>query len=266
MLNMTLYKREIKGSWKLFAIFAAVLTMYISMIITMYDPETMSLLDEFAKTMPEIMNAVGMASGASSLLGFMSSYLYGMLLLVFPMVFLIIRGNSLIAKYVDRGSMVSLLSAPVKRYTIPFTQMKVLSTCLILLIAYITILQIAVSEISFPGQLEIGKLLLLNLGLLCVQLFIGGICFFASCLFSDTKHSIALGAGLPTLMYVIQMIANMGGDLENAKYFTFFTLFNPDGLMTGDTSAIVRIIVLFIGSIILFGAGIAVFSKKDLHI
>lgn len=266
MMNFTLYKREMKGSWKLLAIFAAVLTMYLSMIIGMYNPALSKTLDEFAKMLPDVMSAVGMKGGATTLLGFLSSYLYGMLLLVFPMVFTIIRGNALIAKYVDRGSMVALLAAPVKRRTVAFTQMKVLASCIIALIAYVTLLEIAVIGAQFPGELEVGKLLLLNVGLLCLQLFIGGICFLGSCLFSDTKNSVAFGAGIPVLMYVVQMLVNMGGELEKAKYFTFFTLFRPDGILAGETAALAGMAVLFIGAVMLFAAGIFAFGKKDLHI
>ena len=83
-MNLTLYKRELKGSIKLLVIFAAIMTMYISIIIRMYDPEMMATLDNFAKAMPELMAAVGMSAGATSLMGFMISYLYGFILLVFP--------------------------------------------------------------------------------------------------------------------------------------------------------------------------------------
>jgi len=266
MFNATLYRREIKGSWKLFVIFAAVLTLYVVMIVGMYDPKLSSTLEEFAKMMPELMNAVGMNGNTSTLLGFMGTYLYGMLLLILPMVFSIIRANALVAKYVDRGSMVALLAAPVKRRTVALTQMAVLGTCIVTLITYVTALQLMAAQAQFPGELDIGKLLLMNAGLLCLQLFIGGICFFASCLFSDAKYSVAVGAGVPVLMFVIQMLANMGGNLENAKYLTFFTLFNPDKFIAGDQSSVTGILILFAGAVVLFGAGIAVFSKKDLHI
>lgn len=53
MLNMTLYKREMKGSLKLLLIFGAVLTLYISIIIRMYDREMMATLDSFYEVMPE---------------------------------------------------------------------------------------------------------------------------------------------------------------------------------------------------------------------
>ena len=122
MISMALYRREMKGSAKLLVIFGAVITMYVSIIIGMYDPEMMRMLDGFAEAMPELMAAVGMNANAGDLLGFMVSYLYGFILLVFPMLFCILRGNALIAKYVDKGSMTALVAAPVKRRTIALTQ------------------------------------------------------------------------------------------------------------------------------------------------
>lgn len=266
MVNITLYKREIKGSIKLLVIFAAVITMYVAIIISMYDPEQMALLDGIVETMPEIMAAVGMKAGAASLTGFMISYLYGFILLIFPLVFCILRGNGLIAKYIDRGSMVSLAAAPVKRRTIAFTQMTVLVSGILFLVVYSTVLQIVCSELSVPGELDVSELLLLNVGLLCLHLFIGGVCFLSSCIFSDTRYSIGFGTGIPALMYVLQMLSNAGGYAEKAKYFTFFTLYNPDGIIAGDSGAMIGNAVLFIGGIILYLLGIMVFCKKDLHI
>ena len=39
MINMALYKREMKGSIKLLIIFSAIITLYVSVIIYMYDPQ-----------------------------------------------------------------------------------------------------------------------------------------------------------------------------------------------------------------------------------
>ena len=76
MISLSLYKREMKGSIKVLLIFAAVITLYVTVIIRMYDPEMMKTLDDFVKVMPELMAAVGMHAGATSLIGFMISYLY----------------------------------------------------------------------------------------------------------------------------------------------------------------------------------------------
>lgn len=266
MINFTLFGREMKGSVKLLAVFAAVLTMYIACIIYLYDPETMEMLDGFTKAMPELMTAVGMTPGAASLLGFMISYLYGFIMLVIPMIFIIIRSISLVAKYVDRGSMVYLVSAPVKRSTIAITQALSLICGIFILVLYGTVVEIVFAQALFPDQIVISELLSLNLGLFALHIFIGSVCFLCSCAFSDLKLASGFGAGIPILMYIFQMLANMGGSVENFKYLTFFTLFDPEGLASNEPSALISALVLLVGSLILYAISVAVFSKKDLHI
>ena len=266
MLNRTLYIREMKNSLKLLVIFAAIMTMYVAIIITMYDPALMATLDSFVEVIPELMASVGMQAGATSLLGFMVSYLYGFILLVFPMVFCILRANGLIAKYVERGSMVTLMAAPVRRETIAATQMWVLISGIVILLGYITGVEVAVCHTSFPGELDVSQLVKLNAGLLCLHLFIGGICFWSSCLFSETRYSLAFGAGIPALMYVIQMLANVGGKARDLRYVTFFTLFQPEDLLAGESSAYAGAAILLLAGCAMFAAGIVTLSRKDLHI
>lgn len=265
MFNLTLYGREMRRSLLSLVIFAALMTLYVSVIISMYDPMLMGSLDEWVDLLPEIMAAVGMTAGATTLIGFMASYLYGFILLVIPMVFTILHGNALIAKYVDSNAMVALVAAPVKRRTIAFTQMKVLATGIFVLVAYATILEIACAG-QFQGELDVSKLLLLNVELLCLQLCVGGVCFLASCVFSDTKYSIAFGAGVPALMYILQALSNTGDAARGARYFTFFTLYNPNQLIAGEASAVTGIAVLFACACALFITAIEVFARKDLHI
>lgn len=266
MLNFELYKREMKGSIKLLVIFCMIITLYISVIIGMYDPEKMKVFDGFVDAMPELMTAVGMKAGATSLLGFMASYLYGFILIVFPMIFSILRGNGLVAKYVDNGSMVSLVAAPVKRVTIVFTQMLVMVSDIFLLLLYGTLLECIRAESAFPGELDIKTLLILNTGLFCLHLFIGGITFLASCIFSSTKHSVGFGAGIPTLMLVLQMLANEGESAEKFQYFTFFTLFDPNGIVAKENGSLTGVVILFAGAAVLYLLGIVIFDRKDLYL
>ncbi len=67
-------------------------------------------------------------------------------------------------------------------------------------------------------------------------------------------------------MYVLQMLANIGGNAEKAKYFTFFTLFDPDGIIASDSSAIAGMFILLAGAAVLYITGVIVFERKDLHI
>ena len=266
MLNRALYRREMKSSVRLLLILAAILTLYVSVIIAMYDPALMAMLDGFVRIMPQLMAAVGMSAGATSLLGFMVSYLYGFVLLIFPMLFCILRGNGLIAKYVDDGSMVSLMAAPVKRRSVALTQAVVLVSGLLLLVAYTTLLEVICVAVSFPEELDVAGLLALNGGLCCLQLFIGGICFLISCAAPDARTSLGFGAGIPALMYVLHMLANLGGAAAKAKYFTVFTLFDPSGLLAGSGAALAGTLALLAGAIGLYALSVAIFCQRDLSI
>ncbi len=266
MLNATLYLRGMKRSVKLLIVLCAVTTMYVWIIISMFEPQMAKMLDGYVDLMPELMSSMGMVAGATTLIGFICSYLYGFVLLVIPMLFCIIEGNALVAKQVDDNSMTSLLAAPLKRRTIILTQLCVMISGILIIDIYTTVLELICANHYFPGELDAGELLLLNVGLLALHLFIGGVCFTASCLFSEVKYSLAFGAGIPILMFVLKMLANMGGNAENVKYATFFSLFQPNEIAAGDHGALVCVAVMFVGAILLYGAGCTVFCKKDLHI
>lgn len=266
-MNATLYKREMKSSWKLLAIFTAILTMYVVLIIVMYSPETLEMFRQFSATMPQ-MSAFNMDFTAESLtlLGYLTSGLYGFILIVFPMIFSIIRGNGLVARYVDRGSMASLLAAPVRRRTVAVTQMTVLITGIVWLIVYATALEIITIAMHAPGQVDIATLLMLNAGLLSLHLFIGGVCFLASCIFDETRHSLAMGAGLPGLMYILQLLAQAGDKTKAFKYITFFTLYDPDAIAAGESGAMGGPLILLVGAALLYAAAITVFTRRDLSV
>lgn len=264
MINTTLLKRELKSNYKLFIMFAAVLAMYISVIIPMFDPEIGEALAEFEKAMPEMMAAFGMSNSGTTLIEFINTYLFGFLFILFPMIFEIIIANKLIAKYVDSGSMAYLLATPNKRSRIAITQATFMILSIGFLILFITLVGIISSEIYFPGKLDINKYIIMNLGLYCLHLAISGLGFFASCISNDTKLSYSISAGVPIGFFIIKLLANMGGRLENFKYFTIFSLFNTDKLIKGEIAGIVMIIILLIIGVLFYITGIVSFKKRDL--
>ena len=106
--------------------------------------------------------------------------------------------------------------------------------------------------------------LLLNAGLLLLHFAVSGICFFASCLCNEGRTASLLGAGIPVLFLLMQMLSNMGGKLENLKYANLFTLFDPAGLIAGESSALWGLPVLAALGALLYGLGVWVFSRRDL--
>jgi ABC-2 type transport system permease protein len=265
MFSLTLFKREMKANNKLLIIFIYILSIYILSIVYMFNPSSSNAFDDIIKSMPGVMKAFGFALSGNTLIGFIATDLYGMILLMFPVIFYIILGNKLIAGYVDRGSMAYLLATPNKRVKIALTQALCMWVSIGLLITYATVAIIVSSALIHPGLLDIGKLVLMNVVLYFLHVAISGICFLASCISNDTKRSFSIGAGIPIAFFLIQMLANMGGKLENLKYFTVFTLFNANNIISGKNVVFPVIILVAIG-IVLYGIGIYIFSKRDLPV
>ena len=264
-MNGALFKKEMRSSLKLLVIFMAILTMYIVLIIGMYDQKTAQALQQFEKVMPEVMAAVGMQGTPDSLMHFMISYLYGFILLVFPMVYSIIRANGLVAKYLEQGSLVALLAAPVKRTQIVITQLIALISGVVLLLGYCTVLEIITIKQQFPNEFSWQQLLTLNAGLLALHLLLAGFCFLCSVSANDTKQCLTVSAGICALMYVLQMLANMGDKLANLRYFTVFTLFDANKLVA-NTPDYTGSLSLFLAAIVLFISSVWVFKKRELQV
>ena len=265
-VNKQLFILGVKSSWKTMVIFLAVLVMYFGIIIEMFNPEIGQVLIEFEKAMPELMAMFGMESTGTTLIDFVSSYLYGFLMPLMPMIFIIILTNRMIAHYIDRGSMAYLLAAPVKRVSIVMTQIAVLLSGILFMVVFCTVLGLAYSELRFPGQLDIPAYLMMNLGVFTLHLFIAGICFIFSCIFNEEKYSLAFGAGINILAYLFQMVRNFGTDFENLKYLTFFSLYSPRDIAEGSTDSYLGMIILTVGAVILFGLSVIIFKKKDVPV
>lgn len=267
MINMTLFKKNIKSHYKLVLIFMAVLTLYFTIIAGMYDPNDLGIIDMLAsmKLSPELLAAMGFTLTDTSLLGFLGSYFYGLLMLAFPMICYIILGNKLVSDLVDRGSMAYLLATPNTRRKIVMTQAVFLISTITVIVGFVTVLGIAFCSIQFPDLLDVGKFLMLNAGVLLLHLAISGICFLASCVFNESRNAVMVGAGLPIAFLLIQMLSNSGESLEYLKYFTIFTLFNAQNIISGE-NFVIPITILAVVGLILYGAAVKIFEKRDLSI
>lgn len=265
-MSKTLLKRSMKSCMKPWLILFAVICMYTVVIIYMYDDEMASMLNEYQELMPDVMAMMGMNGVASSLLEWAQIYLYGFIMMLFPMIFLIIMNNRLVMEYIDSGSMASLLATPNSRGKIIGTQIFAACVLTILLIGAVTGVGIASCEILFPGELDIVKYVLLNVSTCLLNLVICGISFCAACFSRESKYYYMVGAGLPILFFLIQMISNMGEKLEFLKYATIYTLLPTQAIVDGDLSYLAYDGVLLVMAILLFAVGAFHFTKRDMNV
>lgn len=261
-----LWKRNMKQMVKPFIILFAVLTMYYGVIIYMYDPELMSMLNDYQKLMPELMAAVGMTGATDTLLKFINTYLYGFLMMLFPLIYMLIMGNQYLMRYEDSGSLAEILSAPYSRGKIIVTQAASMLLSVVILMAAVAVMGYGFAEGFFSGELDVRGYIELNLFATLLQLAISAIIFFTACIFQESRNYYALACGLPLMFYLFSMLGNMGDTFAWMKNVSIYSLLPADKIINGDTGTGVYLVVQLVIIVVLYGAGIWRFQKKDLFL
>lgn len=264
-MNLTLFKATLKSNWVVGLVIILVMFMYLSIMISMFDPEGLEGLTAMLELMPkEMIAAMGFDNFGTTLATYLGSAYYNFIAIMFPMIYCIIVGNRLIAKHVDSGSMAYLLSTPNSRLKIVKTQALYFIASVTLIFSLVTILGIGVSQVAFPGELDIAGFILLNIVTMFLFYAISGICFFFSCIFDDTKYSMSFGAGVPIGFFVVNLLANAGDKTAGLRFFTIFTLLDPTQILEGSSFTLVAIISLLAIAGATYLGGIATFNRRNL--
>lgn len=264
-MSRTLFRYTLRSNWILVTIFFAIMFMYLAIIISMYDPESIEDMLALVEMLPEELAALmGFDMGVTDLISFLASYYYSFLIILFPLIYCIILGNRLVAKHVDHGSMTYMLCTPKSRRRIVATQALFMIMSVVVLLGLVAATGLILTGIMFPGELDVGMYMSLNLGAMMLFVALSSICFFFSCMFDDTRHSLAFGGGIPVLFFIISVLANMGMGYEWLRHLTLLTLYNPGSILHGEQSVLIVSLVFAGIAALLYGAGIHIFSRRDL--
>lgn len=258
MLSKPLLKQTIKSNFKLFAIITGVLLLLITIIMSVFVPSTIE--DIKNASAGAAINPLG---DISSLIAFIANQFYGMMAIIFPMIYLIIIGNKLIAAQVDSGSMAYNLSTPTTRTEITSTGVLYLAGSLAVMFGLIAVVGVSVAAIVQPDVLNYGSFLMLTLGCFLLQFALSGIAFFASCISNNASKSLSIGAGIPLTFFAFKLLSGMSDKLEFLKYLSLNTLFDTKAIMAGEGYAVKLIILAAVG-VMFYASAISVFKKKDL--
>lgn len=263
-MSFTLLKTVFKKNWTLLLIFFGVLTLYTTEMILMYNPNDMEGLKSMIKLFPEdLMKAMGFANLVTDLTGYLASWLYGLLMFAFPMVYCIILGNRLVAKMVDNGSFAYLLATPNSRTKIIITQGVYAIVSVALLFAALFGAGVLICTIMFPGTLDIGAFFSLNFTTMLVNMVVMMISFSFSCLFNETKLSLGFGAGIPIAFLLMNMLGGVSKNVDILKKLSIYGFYDPVELVHGGDVAGVNLVYIGI-IVILFVASVLIFKKKRL--
>ncbi len=266
-MNWVLFKATLKNNLGIFFFVTAMLLLYTTIAVSMFDPESAESFEGMIKMLPEgMVKAFGFEGIGTEITGYLANYLYGFIYLTFPVIFISLAANGLIAKHVDSGSMTYLLTTPNTRKTIAITQAAYLIVSLFVIIAFNASVAILMSEIKFAGLLDTGSYIMLNLVTFGTLYVVSSLCFFFSCLFNDSKNSLSFGAAIPILFIVIKMLGAISEDLSFLKYFSLFSLIDTGEILSNNSyNVMVLFGTLLLGTII-YASSIVLFDKRSLSI
>jgi len=266
-MSSSLFKATLKSNWPIALGITLFILIYISTSISMFNPENAEFIESMIKVMPEgLMKALGFINLGTDLTQYLGNYLYGFIFLVFPFIYTSVVANRLIAKHVDRGSMSYLLSTPNTRVKVVTTQAVylILSTSVIFIV--LTGIAIAMSAGIWPGLLSIGLFIVLNLVTLAATLVVSGVSFLFSCIFSESRLSLAFGVGVPLLFVVCRMVHSLSEKIDWLKYLSVYTVVDVEKLLQGGPYTLNVSLILIGVTVVLYGAAIFIFNKKSLII
>lgn len=247
----------------LFSIILLTVATYVFSLLAMYNPDLEKSLISLEKSMPEVFALFGMQDRGTTLLDFIVNYLYRFVLIVTPFVYSSIMCYKLVAKYIEKGSMAYLLNSFYSRKQIMITQGISLIGGNTLIIGFTTLLTILSCFVMFPNQLDVSRFILLNLGLLMLQLFLAMFCFMFTGMFVESKYSIGIGTGIVSFFVILQMLSQVF-DNKWLRYLNPINLFNPDKIIEFDIFAIISIGILFLLAVLFFIIAVKAFENKDL--
>lgn len=194
-------------------------------------------------------------------------------------ILIVILANSLISSQVDRGSMAYVLSTPTKRSAVAITQMVFMIIVPLLIIAIVCATRIGTTYL-FYDEVNVPGILALFGGMYILIEAVCGLCYMGSCIFSQSRKSMAFGGGLAVWFFLASMIGlfgsenmvNTGMGVEELSVFNKLTLvglYDVDALSTVgtgsvDTAFVWKLLILLAVAIVTYAIGAVRFSKKDL--
>ena len=269
-MNKHLLIFNLKTNQTMLLSFLVITLMYSTLATAMFDEETSLLMQQFVNILPEaIVNMVrlmGFTKFGSELTGYLASYLYGFIMFIFPMIFIVMLANKLVSKQVDDTSMSYLLTTPNSRVKVCTTQALTLFINIFTLILINVLIIIAISEIAFPGHLMIGRFIGLNFVLLGVLTVISAMAFLISVLISDYGKAVGLSSGLMGYLFIMNMIKNLSADLDFFKYTTFLSLVDKDRIFDSTLYTLISGSFAMIIGIGIYIMSVMIFNKKSLTI
>jgi ABC-2 type transport system permease protein len=264
-MSMPLFKSTLRSNWVILLIFLLILCLYMGSFISMYSPDSTQSMQEMLKMLPEeLVRAMGIGEMSADLTSYLANYFYGMLIFLIPLIYVAIVANRLVARQVDSGFMAYLLSTPNKRIKIAITQGVWFLLSIAALFVLLTGVTILLCQAAYPGQLDAAAFIRLNVCTFLLTAAVGALSWFFSCVCNDVKYSLTFGAGIPVLLFMMNLFGGIRENLGWLGALSPYGLFKAGDIIRGSADMAGICLSFILSTLVLYAAGILIFSRKNL--
>lgn len=268
-MNFSLFKTMLKAHIKGMFNYAIGSAFYMILMVWVYPSisENTKSLNDFIKVMPAgVLKAFGFENGFGSFESYISGEYYGVILTIILTIFCVMLPTQLIAKLVDQGSMAYILSTPITRAKVAFTQAIILITGIFLIMFFTTVSGFVGYELFLKGENSFHALKFIQINIEAFLLFfaVGGISFFVSCLANDEKKSLGISGVIAFGFFSLDLIGKISDKIDWLRNFTIYSLFRPSEIVSGNGDMIQSSIILSFIGLAFIVVGILIFRKRNL--
>lgn len=267
MIGNVHLKQSIKGVWKKLALLCLLLFFFEFMFSYLGTSSyVQSDIVKDLKDMPPMVEKM-MGKGffeAMLKYGIISiGYIHPFMMAAF-ILFVFLTVSQVLTSEISSGTIGFTLSKPVSRMRL-FFNMGVIIYVGLGLLAFSAYLSSALGiELFHAERLSAGPFASLAWNLYIIMIFIAGYVVMLAAISDTGKMLFTWGGGTFFFLYLLNMATPLWQPLKYTSFFNPFSYYNAFGVLMGIRLSLSTSISIFISSLIMFGVGAFVFSRRDI--
>lgn len=262
---MTIFFHELKRGRAAFAIWTGVIAFMVIICMALYPEmkEQMAGVNALFANMGSFTAAFGMDKVSfGEVMGFYAIEC-GNILGLGGALYAALLGIGALSKEEHEHTAEYLLTHPVTRLSVTGQKFAAVSAQLVMMNILVTV----VSVLSFrviQETVQTKEFVLLHLAFLVMQLEIAGICFGISAFLKSS--GLGIGLGLATVMYFLNIIANISDKAEVLRYITPFSYAEASDIVADCSIDGKMMAVGVVCGVVFLVTGTLYYRKKDIAV
>lgn len=184
--------------------------------------------------------------------------------LILPMLLEMILAYETVTKCREDGTMDLILATGIKPEKILRSKAVTILGAGVGLIMISMLLGCLTKVYRLTGEWTQNSYLLLNLGAVCLQVFVTGFCFWMACSCKNIKSYIRTAVLIPLGMYAIYLVYYWVEQLFFLQYITVFSLYRQEWYAKGSVMAVIGSGVFLVMGVLFLFLGKRAFYRLNL--